>query len=352
VTALIRAAGLAGYEEFANTLGIDVARAVRRAGLSLKALRDPNALIPYHGLMKLLEQTAQLARCPDLGLRLSQRQGIDILGPLALAMQHASTVLEAMQLGSRYVFVHSNAIRFSVVPVAGHAQLTDLRFAIVIPNLHPQPQTLELSLGVIAQILQLLGQGSLQPAMVLLPHTRIAPLPSYARCFACPCKFGQVHAAVRVPTEGLSRPLPGHNAMLCEVARTYLDVRFPRPDHALADRVRLLLRESIGTRRSSHEDVAKTLAMHPRTLQRRLRDEGTRFNALKDEVRRTLLEQLVEQSTALSLSQVAAMLDYAEQSALTRSCRRWFGEKPSALRNARTWIHRSDKAHSPDKQDS
>ena len=237
-------------------------------------------------------------------------------------------------VGSRYVFVHSNAIRFEVVPVAGRAQLTDLRFAIVIPNLQAQPQTLELSLGVIAQILHLLSQGTLRPAMVLLPHARIALLPSYARCFACPCRFGEAHAAVRVPTAELSRPLPGHNAMLSEVARTYLDVRFSRPDQALADRVRLLLRESIGTRRSSHEDIARTLAMHPRTLQRRLRDEGMSFNALKDEVRRTMLEQFVEQSTMPQLSQVAAMLDYAEQSALTRSCRRWFGVAPAALRNA------------------
>jgi AraC-like DNA-binding protein len=34
----------------------------------------------------------------------------------------------------------------------------------------------------------------------------------------------------------------------------------------------------------------------------------------------------------VSLSQIALMLDYADLSTFSRSCRRWFGEAPSAVR--------------------
>lgn len=331
MTELVRAAGLSGYERLASELGLDVARVVHRVGLTLHALREPNALISYRALMQLLEMSARDSRRPDFGLRLSQRQGLDILGPVAVVMEHAGTVAEAMELGSRYVFVHSPAIRFSVAPVAGRAGFKDLRFAIQMPNAPARAQTIELSLGVIVQVLDLLCRGRFRPALVMLPHAALSDPQVYVQCYGCACRFDQDYAAVRVYTSALSQTLTARNPLLSELARSYLDTRHVRPDLALSDRVAALVREFLGTERSSQEDIARMLAMHPRTLQRRLREEGTAFEDIKDEVRRDLLGQLLQRSTVPSLTQIAGMLDYAEQSALTRSCRRWFGAAPSAL---------------------
>ena len=71
--------------------------------------------------------------------------------------------------------------------------------------------------------------------------------------------------------------------------------------------------------------------MHPRTLQRRLRDDGTTFEDIKDEARRDLAQRYLAYAE-VPLAQVTAVLDYSEQSALTRSCQRWFRTTPSALR--------------------
>ena len=68
--------------------------------------------------------------------------------------------------------------------------------------------------------------------------------------------------------------------------------------------------------------------MHP---QRRLREEGTTFEDIKDEVRRDLARRYLAHPE-VPLAQVTAVLDYREQSALTRSCQRWFQTTPSALR--------------------
>ena len=71
--------------------------------------------------------------------------------------------------------------------------------------------------------------------------------------------------------------------------------------------------------------------MHPRTLQRRLREEGTTFEDMKDEARRDLAQRYLSHPD-VPLTQVSALLDYSEQSALVRSCRRWFQATPRALR--------------------
>jgi AraC-like DNA-binding protein len=78
-------------------------------------------------------------------------------------------------------------------------------------------------------------------------------------------------------------------------------------------------------------EVASALAMHPRTLQLRLRSEGENFEAIKDEVRRDAAIRYLRQ-TRLPLKTVAGLLGYSELSVLYRSCQRWFGMSPSTVR--------------------
>ena len=71
--------------------------------------------------------------------------------------------------------------------------------------------------------------------------------------------------------------------------------------------------------------------MHPRTLQRRLATEGIRCQDVIDRERRAQAVQYLAVSE-LHLSQIAGLLGYTEQSALNRSCRRWFGKTPRQYR--------------------
>ena len=77
--------------------------------------------------------------------------------------------------------------------------------------------------------------------------------------------------------------------------------------------------------------VATQFALHPRTLQRRLAAEGTTFADLVDHLRRDMAVRYLR-DTDLGLDHLSRELGYAEQSVLTRSCRRWFGQRPAAER--------------------
>ena len=95
----------------------------------------------------------------------------------------------------------------------------------------------------------------------------------------------------------------------------------------IRDRIRPLLAAG----RCGVDNIAASLAMHPRTLHRRLTREGARFEEIKDEVRREMARSLIAQA-GLSMTQIAGALGYAEQSALSRSCVRWFGDCPRRVR--------------------
>jgi AraC-like DNA-binding protein len=67
-------------------------------------------------------------------------------------------------------------------------------------------------------------------------------------------------------------------------------------------------------------------------MQRRLHEQGTTFEEIKDKARRHFAERYFSEPD-VPLSQVTALLDYSDQSALSRSCRRWFHATPGEYRN-------------------
>ena len=71
--------------------------------------------------------------------------------------------------------------------------------------------------------------------------------------------------------------------------------------------------------------------MGPRTLQRRLKDQGVEFKALVDDTRRLFALPYLRNRNH-TLAEIAYLLGYSEVSAFNRAFRRWTGSTPSDYR--------------------
>jgi AraC-like DNA-binding protein len=105
------------------------------------------------------------------------------------------------------------------------------------------------------------------------------------------------------------------------------------PRSALAWRVRSSLAERLGGPAATLGEVARAVAVHPRTLQRALGDEGLTFAEILDCVRRERARGLLT-GTGMPFTEVSARLGFAEPAVLTRCVRRWWGRTPSQVRAA------------------
>lgn len=329
---LVRASSLYGYVDLARELGLDGLSALRHVGLSPDDLRDPDDLISHEAMVTLLEYTAVVTRCADVGLRLAQRQGLGLLGPVFALIRHASTVGDALTLAARYLFVHSPALSLRLLPVVGQPLLVDLCFELDLPGQAPSPQVDELSLALLVEGLRLQSDGEVRPVLVQFPHARLSPQATYSKVFGSGCRFRAEMAAVRIRAADLQRRLPDHDPLMQALTRRYLDRHFGTEDASLGTQVRAVVRRALGAGACSRQDVAAVLQLHPRTLQRRLLAEGLVFETIVDQVRRDLFVSCLSRPDPPALSQLALMLGYGEQSALTRSCHRWFGCSPTAWR--------------------
>jgi AraC-like DNA-binding protein len=124
---------------------------------------------------------------------------------------------------------------------------------------------------------------------------------------------------------------PGGSEQMRAMAEAYLVQHTMPRETQLIQSVATMARSLLRGGEFTPEQTAKTLGLHARTLQRRLREEGSSFEKIKDDARREWATSLLEQPS-VSLTQIAEMLGYADLSAFSRRCRRWFGEAPRAYR--------------------
>ncbi len=79
--------------------------------------------------------------------------------------------------------------------------------------------------------------------------------------------------------------------------------------------------------------VAERLAMSTRSLQRYLQAQGSHFNALLQQVRQEMAEELLR-DTRLSLADIAQMLGYSAQSSFSHAYKTWTGRSPTEVRES------------------
>lgn len=191
------------------------------------------------------------------------------------------------------------------------------------------------ALGVTFGRFRRLTQGPFHFAEVVLA---IPPPPDASRLrafFACPIRYTRdATSEVRLtrPTwhQPLMRSEPTLERVLERHAKALVD-QLGQADDPLRP-----VRDAIGSSLSEGprlEDVAKRVAMSPRTLQRRLSEAGTTFQSLVDEARRCLAQGYLEDER-LTVGEVAYMLGYSEPSAFVRAFKRWTGRTPRQFRTA------------------
>ena len=78
------------------------------------------------------------------------------------------------------------------------------------------------------------------------------------------------------------------------------------------------------------QTIADALHLDPRTLRRKLTEEGTSFRELTAEVRRARAGHMLE--TTVPIETIARHLGYAETASFTHACTRWTGVSPSEFR--------------------
>ena len=337
---VVHSSGLRGYIDVMQQLRTDPTPLLEKHDIPLADLENDNAWIKHLSMIKLLEESSQLANCPDLGLRISVHQDIGILGVLGVIMQSATTFREMIKYSSDLLFLHGTAIQLylneqvTIELLEQDNDMLELVFDIQLNRCTQtvsKRQSIDLGLAVCHRVLTFMCGEQYQLLKVALPHSPLASLNVYKRFFNAEVIEGQKHAALYFHKNMLNIELNRADRGLREIVDSYLEQSFRNHHGSLVDRVRHAIRIHLSSPKANKSEIAQMLAMHPRSLQRKLSNAGTSFEMIKDELRKQLLLQYLVDSR-VSLSQIAVVLGFSEQSALSRACKNWFGMTPRELK--------------------
>lgn len=294
------------------------------------AVMDPKAEVTARQELRVVRNLLErFGGEPGLGIEAGGRYHISLYGPWGLALLSSRTPREVIEVALRYLDL---AFVFGQLTFEQDRQEARLLFD---DSEIPQDLRAFLTERIMAGI-QTVGRELYSRGV---PIHRVAfrhPAPSDARRHVD--MFG-VEPVFEAPV----------NLIACDSA--YLDMPLPQADDGARGTCEQLCRDLLARRRArtgvagavrdllvrnpgeipDQTSVAAGLFMSPRTLSRRLHEEGTSFRALLDEVREMMAEELLAH-TDMTTEQVAARLDYAEAASFIRAFRRWKGCPPQEYR--------------------
>lgn len=177
---------------------------------------------------------------------------------------------------------------------------------------------------------------SWRPSEVWLPHDRRACSRRYEQFYGCPVRYEFGEAQLVLRNETLAIPMPAADPRLHAILRRHVELLLERlPSLSSSEKLtRIDLRAAVqaGSGALSLEATAARLEVSPRTLQRRLREEGTTFQRVLDDVRREFASRYLADDTQ-SISDIAFAVGFSDVSAFHRAFRRWTGRTPGEIRS-------------------
>ena len=325
--ALQRSASLMQLPGLLAQFGAEHDAVLAGTGVTADQLR-PDAFIPFAGFLAILENACRVTGRDDIGLLLGQRQTLAALGPLGTAMRHAATLGEA--LATFAAFQIGNSTGGAVYLIRAEQEVV-LGYGVYDPAVHPSLQIYDMVMAVGCNLLAELTGGAVGPAEILFSRQAPAGAARYQRLGRCPVRFGQTQTGLLLTAASLALPLQEADAALHGQARLRLAAALEGSPPGMAGQVRHLLRPLLLVEQGLMAEVAARLGLHPRTLRRRLRQEGTHFEAIRDEVRHAAARELLRLG-ALGIADIAFTLGYASVSSFVHAFRRWSGVTPGRWR--------------------
>jgi AraC-like DNA-binding protein len=184
-------------------------------------------------------------------------------------------------------------------------------------------------------ILQLCQQASNPDFIPLEVHLRREDegrAKEYIGALQAPVFFATDEDALYIDTELLDQPLPGHNIDLAQSNDRAIEQYLENMGrNQVATEVRKLLINVMPSGEATQENIARRMNRSLSTLQRQLNTEGTSFRDIAAKTKCTLAESYIEEGK-YSLSQIAYLLGFSDQSSFTRAFRRWTGSSPGEFR--------------------
>jgi len=311
--------------------GMDRHVLTHAAGLDDVDLADADARVHVSAQVALWQMLAKAISDSGFGVRMGASFQVREAGLLGYVLVYSATLGAALERLARYSAVLNDAVIVTLERGSDGTVAVVQRYPEMGKGL---PFAVDYRLAALLSVCREITGVEMVPTEVDFAYPQHVSTLEHARFFRCPLRFGMrisrmvfterdVRLPVRRGDETLARYLSAHAEHTLQSLVVGSSIR---------ERVRSTIWNTLSDGRPTLSRIAPALAMPPRTLQRRLAEEGTSLQHEVEDVRKAMAMALLR-DRSIPIDEVAFLLGYPEPSTLFRSFKRWTGSTPQRYRS-------------------
>ena len=300
-------------------LGLDVDALCEEVGIDLEVFTDPSGRPPRDAAGRLWR--AALAATGDRFLGLTAGEAWEARADhlVVLLLTSAESVGEGLEASLRYQELLSHG---RVLTLGEHPNYHALQFNKIEHELPVMAHEVEFVAVAVMKMLRFATDGRFAACEVQFQHSYRGQIQDYTRAFGCSVTFGHPKTTILADDEAWGlRFVHGNQALHGQLRGVAAGLHAALDSHHFVDTVRDRIKLLLPRGKSSIEAVASALHMTPRTLQRRLQDDGTTFRALIDTARKSILLACVERNQ--TSDEIMRHAGYTNPRSFRRALKRW-----------------------------
>jgi len=316
-----------------DSYGHDSAELFAKAGLDHSRLKDPLARFSFLAVSRLWGLARDLIDDPCFGIKVASFWHPTSLHALGYSWLASNSLEEAFERTSRYIRIVNTGAKGVL-----KFEKTDDAYRLILDpskmNPHPMPVAIDASLAMLMIMCRAAYGEGLRPIRVSYQH----PEPETTGCFndfyKAPVSFSQPETALWLDAEVVTAPLATANPELVRINDQVVTDYLAHLDrHDVTMQVRAKLIERLPSGQVTEEEIASSIHISQRSLQRRLKEQGLSFTQLLASTRSELGLQYVRDPQR-SFNEIAFLLGFSEPGNFTRAFKRWHGKSPSEYRHS------------------
>lgn len=313
--------------------GVKPEELYRAVQLDPVLLKNPDNRIPFAQIAALYEHAAALTGDDAFGLHLAERSDLKAFDALGYAIMHSPTLGDALERCVRYFRIWTDGEAYSLEQTGPQTRFVHI---ITDSRVDECRHNSEFTFAFVLSFSRGLMGAHWMPRSVGFQHRQPKDVSEHNRIFGPRVRFDRPANDLVFDTSLLSLPLKKADPNLCAVLDRHAeDLLAKLPERSgMADLVRHLLGQALRGGDPGIESISKQIGMSSRSLQRKLKQEGTSHQTLLDKIRSELSGRYLLEPD-MTICEVAYLLGFSEPSAFNRAFKRWTGTTPKEYRKAR-----------------
>jgi AraC-like DNA-binding protein len=328
---------LSAWIKAAAKCGFNVQPLFKEAGIKIDLIRLEDARVSPLQLVSLLEQCVALSPDKHFPLVLGDTFAFESLPEFETLLTTSSTLREALGVADLARRIVLPWLTLEVKEEGDVARVV-VGLDVPIPNVEAFGLPLHLVTQALLACIRKFGRSLQGNEEGFVGVTLKGDPPPYAAqfepFFGVPVTFNSPADALVFERRILDIPLEGAFPALHEQAQFLAEQRLGKEARrqGVAAEIEEFITRDPALLALGVEEMADRLNLHPRTLQRRLKDENDSYLHVQARMRHRLACQWLRQGE-VSIDDISARLGFSDRRAFTAAFKRWEGATPSAWRD-------------------